>query len=162
MSHMMLRRRFIYGTLLASAVKLTDGFALGNEMYFSFAFDLQADSQHAEILAYKLYSGSEVLLSYQPIDPSRGRYTEGKTQSGPRPTRFWVKWRDLNTNQEFTADADLRGKIPPAADNSTIYPMFDGGHLSIYLISPDEKRPDEPTIGPRMYRNNAATLIYSN
>lgn len=134
-----------------------------NVVNHSFGFDTRQDSRDAVVLDYK-YGDSKL-----PVRAPEWAVKEGKTFAfegvhGPmtKGDFLYVKWRNTTTGQVYEDTVDLRHRLPANITDHTVYFMIQGAQLYVYLISPghEERSPDMPTNGPRMYRSRKIVTIY--
>lgn len=133
--------------------------------YHAFAFHMMDDNQDTEILDY-WYGQSAI----QPmVGVSKWRREQGIPKQGEsifglteRGDYLYVKWRNNITKKIYDDKVDLRYRLPKDIAMSTVYFMVKEEQLKIYVVSDIRKEPDEPSIGPYLYRARKVKMIYPN
>jgi hypothetical protein len=133
----------------------------GGVFVHSFSFDTLKDGQDAEIIDYR-YGTSKL-----PVRAPEWAVKEGKTLtfnnvSGAmaKGDSIYVKWRIHSTGQIYEDAVDLRQRLPADVTDHRIHFIVRGPQLYVYLVTPEQRRPDSPPNGPSMYSNLRVITIY--
>lgn len=145
-----------------AVIGLLTACALGRDVVrHSFSFDVSQDNQDAEVIDFQYgNSKSPVRASEQAL---RDRQTyQANGVSGPmlRGEFLYVKWRIKSTGIVYEEKVDLRHRLPRNITDHRVYFMVRGSQLYVYLVSPEKRPPDMPSIGPSLYQSRKVFQIY--
>ena len=147
------------------AIFLLLGCATPYQKSHAFAFHMYHDNQDTEVLDYWYgKNASHAMVAESEWRKEKGIPKQGESIFGltKRGDYLYVKWRNLTSKIIYEDLVDLRYRLPDDLAMSTIYFMVKNEQLMIYIVSDTSKGADEPSIGPRLYRDRKVKLIYPN
>jgi hypothetical protein len=126
----------------------------------SFSFNAFEDNWDVELLDYRY--GTSAMTRTPQWQKDTNRVSQGGMWNGemPRAADLYVKWRVKATGEVIEDTVDLRDKLPRNIKGHILHFVIRGGHLSVYLVSPERRPADWPPIGPAAYQYRKVFTVY--
>jgi hypothetical protein len=121
------------------------------------AFSFNAsDAPGVEIVDYRYGDSRQPGARADPqVVASAGRVRQSLNIIGEirRPDSLYVRWRDLSTGKTYEDTVELARLLPKDIAKHRIHFTARGSQLFVYLITPYKRGPQDPDVGPRVYRD---------
>jgi len=127
-----------------------------------FGFDAIADSPGVDVLDYR-YGRSNAPGTHMPDWIRSGVGVTGGTNTfGPMEVAdtLYVKWRVRATDEILEQTLELKNRLPKDMARHTIYFVIAQRQMLVYLISPETRPEDAPTVGPARFARFKVETIY--
>jgi hypothetical protein len=161
--------QFLLGLLVVMSTALTVSSA--EVSFHGFGFDTVTsdphDSQNVEVLAYQ-YGQSGATGTVRPSrydDPKKIQVYGGTSAYNYLETgdSLYVKWRLKNNHSMvYEKTIDLKGLLPANMEDQIIYFVIQNENIKVFLITNQERLPDEEIVGPRKFRTHRVEQKYSS
>lgn len=128
----------------------------------TFSFDIGEDKSNVEVIEWIYGKGSEFYQRRSPKDSADGRIGQRTAVGGfmPLGTKIYVKWRDNATQKIYQETAEFSSRLPNDPTDGTIHFSIIENRLTVFFVTRDFRKPDEPINGPSMYHHWRVVRIY--